>query len=160
MSFNLPQFSDLVKRVILAQDLYSDAALNLLLGTAAQESLFGTHIRQLESGPALGVFQMEPATEEDIWENYLSSRYYRRAAMVKICGVFSFVNNGALEWNLAYAICMTRLFYRRIKEPFPDAQDIKGFAQYWKKYYNTSVGKGTVEEFIHNYNKYVIRKKL
>lgn len=155
MSFYLPQFSDLIKRIILAQDLYSDAALNLLLGTSAQESFFGTCIRQLGGGPALGVFQMEPKTELDTWENYLSTRYYRRTAMVKICGVFSYYNSGAMEWNLAYQTCMARLHYRRIPEPFPKSDDIEGLGRYWDTHWNRNPEKGTVKEFVQNYRKYI-----
>lgn len=160
MAFDLNQFRDLIIRVTNKQELCSFVSTNLLLGTAAQESAFGTYLVQCGGGPARGAFQMEvPVTEEDIWENYLSSRYYRRAAMVKICGVFSCLNNGALEWNLAYQICMARLYYRRIKESFPDPDDIEGLAKYWKKWWNTEKGKGTVTEFITNYNYYVLKKR-
>jgi len=156
MSFDFSQFGKLIARVIAEQNLYSDTALNLLLGTAAQESHLGTYLRQLGGGPALGVFQMEPSTEADIWNNYLFfGRADKRKAIYKISGVRSANNNGALEWNIAYAICMARLQYRRIKEPFPNSFDIVGMAKYYKSYYNTLLGKGTEQEFIQNYIKYV-----
>jgi hypothetical protein len=156
MSFDLSQFTDLIKRVITAQNLYSDTALNLLLGTAAQESAFGTYLRQFGGGPALGCMQMELATETDIWDNYLFyGRADKRKAIYKISGVRSANNSGALEWNIAYAICMCRLHYRRVKEPFPEPDDIEGLAKYWKSSYNTSQGKGIEEEFIKAYAKYV-----
>ena len=156
MSFDLSQFTDLIKRVITAQDLYHDTALNLLLGTAAQESAFGTYLRQLEGGPALGVFQMEPFTETDSWNNYLFyGRADKRKAIYKISGVRSANNYCALEWNIAYAICMARLQYRRVKEPFPNPHDIVGMANYWKSHWNTEKGKGTEQKFIQNYVKYV-----
>lgn len=40
---------------------------------------------------------------------------------------------------------MCRLLYRRIKEPLPHERDVLGMARYWKRYYNTSLGKGSVE---------------
>lgn len=156
MSFDKDQFADLITRVIVAQDLYSDSALSLLLGTAAQESVFGTYLRQLEGGPALGIFQMEPSTEIDIWNNYLFyGRTDKRKAIYKISGVRSANNYCALEWNIAYAICMARLQYRRVKEPFPNPYDIIGMAKYWKSCWNTKKGRGTEQEFIQNYIKYV-----
>ena len=53
-------------------NLWSEAAENLLLGTAAQESLLGTYLKQNGNGPALGIYQMEPNTHKDIWIHYLN----------------------------------------------------------------------------------------
>ena len=53
--------------------MYSPVAENLIMGTAAQESGF-TYIKQLGGGPALGMFQVEPATAEDILFRYLKIR--------------------------------------------------------------------------------------
>ena len=53
--------------------LYSESAVNLLLGTAAQESHMGTYLTQIK-GPALSIYQIEPKTHADIWKNYLSYR--------------------------------------------------------------------------------------
>jgi len=66
MSFNVAQFKTLIERVLseLDPDLASPVAVKLLLGTAAQESRFGTFLHQLGGGPAKGAFQMEPATFE------------------------------------------------------------------------------------------------
>jgi hypothetical protein len=47
------------------------AAEELLLGTALQESGL-IYRRQLNNGPALGLFQMEPATHDDIWADFLT----------------------------------------------------------------------------------------
>jgi len=49
------------------------AAEQLVLGTAIQESLL-IHRQQLGNGPALGLFQMEPATHNDCWQSYLNFR--------------------------------------------------------------------------------------
>ena len=67
MAFNCLQFRDLITRVLKEVALYSPAAVNLLLGTAAQESGFGTYLRQVK-GPALSVFQIEEATFLDLRE--------------------------------------------------------------------------------------------
>jgi hypothetical protein len=154
MSFNQNQFKILIEKVLRRMKMHSNSAVNLLLGTAAQESAFGTYIRQLGDGPARGVFQMEPATERDIWSSYIS---YRRdvETMIEIISGVSAPDELHLEGNLLYQIIMARLHYRRVKEPFPSADDIEGLARYWKKYYNTSQGKGTIEEFITNYHKYI-----
>ncbi|SMF86500.1 hypothetical protein SAMN05428998_1881, partial [Tistlia consotensis USBA 355] len=51
----------------------SDAAVELLLGTAAQESGF-RYLAQLGGGPALGPYQSEPATRADVHDSYLRYR--------------------------------------------------------------------------------------
>ena len=53
---------------------YSPAAVNLMMGTVWQESLGGTWLRQWKGGPGKGVYQIEPATHLDIFENFLAYR--------------------------------------------------------------------------------------
>lgn len=45
--------------VLQAMGKFSPAAVNLMLGTMAQESSCGKYLKQLDDGVALGVFQME-----------------------------------------------------------------------------------------------------
>ncbi len=141
MPFDKSQFKNLISRTLNENNLYSDSAVNLLLGTAAQESQFGTYLKQLGAGPALGVFQMEEPTF-----NWLKKVYVPKYQI----GEFA-----ELEYNLKQAILLCRLRYQIVPEPLPAADDIEGLARYWKHYYNTLAGKGKVTEFISNYNKYV-----
>lgn len=146
MSFDRRQFKDLIKWVLRSTDpdLCSPAAVNLLLGTAAQESRFGTFLRQLKGGPALGVFQMEPKT---FW--WLHRRYKKKYPLIAD-RLFA-----ELEWDLSLSIVMARLRYRVVRARLPRCNSITGMAAYWKKYYNTIHGAGKVKEFIANYKKYV-----
>ena len=69
------QFRERVVRPTLeVLRLHSRSAENLLLGTAYQESRL-RHLHQLHGGPALGLFQIEPCTHEELWRSYL---VYRR----------------------------------------------------------------------------------
>ena len=151
--FNPDQFKSLVSSVCSKLDLHSPAAVNLLLGTAAQESGFGTYLKQIK-GPALGVFQMEPATETDIWKNYLSFRAGLACRVIQVAEV-SGPNVLHLSGNLIYQIALCRVHYLRKPEPMPSADDLPGLARYWKAYYNTPLGRGTADEFIENYRRYV-----
>jgi len=158
VAYNLNQFGGLIARTIIAQELYSEVVALLLLGTAAAESDFGTYLEQIGGGPGLGAFQMEPATKDDIWNNYLFyGRVARRKAIYKISGVRSANNNGALGWNLAYAICMARLHYRRILEPFPKSENIEGLGEYWDCHWNRNPEKGTVKQFIKKWDQFIGR---
>jgi|APSaa5957512535_1039671.scaffolds.fasta_scaffold325278_1 hypothetical protein len=133
-------------------DMHSDAAVELLVMTAAQESHMGHWLKQMQ-GPALGLYQMEPATHDDIWKNYLS----RKKSLILILKDFmlpSSTPETQLLGNFAYATAMARLHYWRVSEPLPKASDPEGLAGYWKKHYNTSSGKGTVEECLRAYERY------
>jgi len=136
-------------------DAWSVAAENLVVGTAAQESHL-KYVHQLGAGPALGLFQMEPETHTDIWNNYLR---YREYLAVSIRKAISY-NGGEpsaerMIWDFRYAAIMCRIHYRRVSKPLPDEHDIHGLAAYWKEFYNTPDGAGTTEEFVANYGKWL-----
>lgn len=155
MPINKNQLSDLIERSLKAADLYSHSALNLLLMTAAQESHM-TYLRQLHNGPALGIFQMEPATHDDIWSNFLRFKPSLGESILNISGLGFGPDVSSLEYNLVYAALMARMQYLRRPEPLPAADDIKGFAEYWKQWYNTPKGAGTVSEAVRNYQRFIL----
>ena len=132
----------------LGENLNSLAAERLLMGTALQESGL-VYLRQLGAGPALGIYQMEPATHEDIWDNFLK---YHTPLLLQVGSRFT-AKPERLIWDLKYATKMARLHYYRVKEALPEAGDVAGMAAYWKRYYNTPAGKGTEEEFVKNWEK-------
>ena len=132
---------------------FTKDSANLVLGTIAQESSYGKYRRQLGDGPALGIAQMEPNTFNDIVENFLKYRPYIIDAIKRTCDITE-LKAEDLETNDKLAICMCRVQYLRCKEKIPDT--IEGYAKLWKLRYNTPLGAGTEEEFIKNYNKYVL----
>lgn len=142
MSFDRKQFRDLIARRLIERGLHSEAAVNLLMGTAAQESRFGTYLRQIR-GPAVGVFQMEPGTF-----NWLRDRYAKDYPEIaaRECD--------EMEWDLDLAILFARLRYRVVQAPLPAADDVMGLGHYYKAHYNTPAGKATVGDFVKNYNRY------
>lgn len=161
MSLNLSQFREYVVIPALSQLAgidYSLAADQLVMGTLAQES-HGTYIKQLGKGPAMGLFQMEPATHKDIWLNYLKYKKELRESLLFMTSdsvdenydSHGWPDHNALVWNNRYAAAMCRAHYIRKPEVLPKANDIKALAAYWKKHYNTVHGAGTVEEFIKNF---------
>lgn len=155
MGISANHLRELVIRPTLRQiNLWSEAAENLLMGTAAQESLMGRWLKQV-NGPALGIFQMEPATHEDLYDNYL---FYHADLEDAMHGLLAprLPMLDQLVWNLAYATACCRIQYYRFPEPLPAAHDIDGLAMYWKTRWNTAKGKGTVEEFVKNYTALVV----
>lgn len=123
---------------------FSVEAMELLLGTAAAESRLGYWLRQQSGGPAIGLYQMEPDTEWDIWNNYL---VFQPKLRDKVRELVKGTNN-EMENNHAYATAMARIHYRRKRPPLPAMGDIHGHAHYWKDYYNTRLGKGTPIKYL------------
>lgn len=51
-----------------------------------------------------------------------------------------------LRYNILISFIMCRLFYKTKKGEIPSTRE--GRAKYWKKYYNTSAGGGSVEHYM------------
>lgn len=144
--------TDVLKRL----DMYSEVAVELLMGTCAVESNFGKYDKQLGGGPALGPWQMEPNTMNDIWFNYIRYRERLRIMLANEFGM-SGPDKDRLQKDLEYAIVLARLKYRRSPLPLPiKPTDIAGLANYWKSVYNTNKGKGEVADFIRKYKTFCI----
>lgn len=127
--------------------LGGDAAEELLLGTVLQESDCGYYLHQLGQGPAIGIFQMEPRTHDDLWASFLS----RRADLsTKVSSLLApgLARLDQLAGNLLYATAMARLLYYRIPEPLPAAGDLAAQAAYYKRWYNTADGAASVESYM------------
>jgi hypothetical protein len=125
--------------------LYSPAAALLLLGTAITESEL-TWLRQHNGGPARGLWQMEPATHDDIWRNYLRYRVDLHDRVID-CMTEAEDGHQQLVSNLTYAAVMARLVYWRHEDPLPAADDVDAQARYWKRHYNTTRGAGRPEDY-------------
>lgn len=131
------------------RELGGDDAEEILLFTAIHESGGLRHRRQLGGGPALGLFQMEPETHDDLWMNFLSSRPDLDQALRDMFTP----SEGVLDSSLlaiddGYAAAMARMQYFRARQALPPAGNAEAQAAYWKRNYNTSLGKGTVAAFL------------
>lgn len=149
---NKDEWRRLITETLKEISLHSDNARELIMGTFAQESNF-KYVRQLGGGPALGYGQMEPATFNDIVVNFLRYKEDLMGKIMKASGVVTLEPDMLVE-NKKLMICMTRVHYLRKTEPLPSYKDIWAMGNYWKQYYNTPKGKGTVKEFVENYTKY------
>ncbi len=136
-------------------ELYSEAAEELLVGTALQESLAGTYLEQLGEGiQARGLFQMEENTFYKLHAWYKNRKPMYLERVIKTLGYKDFPHIDRLITDLEFAAMMARLLYFHISTALPEATDINGLASYWKKYYNTIHGRGKISEFIEKYNRY------
>lgn len=157
MSINPIQFREwVIKPALKAVDLLSDSAVNLLMLTAATESNMGQYIKQIGTSVigGYGVYQIEIATYHDIWGRMVKDDIAMRSRIKLNYGYDGMPYNSRLVTDMALATIIARLIYRQYPEPLPKADDIVGLAAYWKKYYNTSKGDGTVDKAIADYRKY------
>jgi len=160
MGISPNQLRGLVKETLQEVELYSKSAEELLMLTAAVESNLGEYIEQVK-GPALGIFQMEPATHNDImdrWLEYAPKKVRDNVAkfLDKYMGnISSDEDEDVMQYNLKYAILLARLRYYLVPHALPPHDDIEALAAYWKQYYNTKYGKGTVAKAVEKYNRYV-----
>ena len=147
MALDPKQLRELVIRPALMEiELWSDAAEELVLGTAIVESRLA-FIKQLGTGPALGVWQIEPDTHRDVYQNFLE---HREGLYDQVMGLSApgqtFEENPTSKIQCGAAIC--RICYYRAPEALPNEGDLKAQARYWKRYYNTPLGAGTEGKYI------------
>ena len=50
--------------------------------------------------------------------------------------------------NIPLQVAFCRLKYRRDKHALPGIENIEAQAKYWKRVYNSELGRGTIEHFI------------
>tara|TARA_R110002110_G_scaffold79230_1_gene207280 strand:+ start:1215 stop:1709 length:495 start_codon:yes stop_codon:yes gene_type:complete len=140
--------------------MFSQAAENLLVGTAAHESNGFVALKQYHNGPALSFYQIEPATHDDLWQNSVPG--IRRRMPQAIETLESLVAKqyasqppaSYLIKSLSYATAVARLLYWRAPFTMPEADDIEQLAVIYKQYYNTHLGKATIKDFTEAYEKH------
>ena len=122
---------------------YSKTAHDLLMGTAAQESLLGTYLVQ-QSGPGVGVFMATPVEVPGILSRCSPTI---QAAIIKVGNP---LDNGTLAANLTLAAMVARCWYWVEPAPLPP-DTVSGLWGYYKQYYNTLAGAATESQWNTNW---------
>jgi hypothetical protein len=138
----------------------------LMLVTAVAESNL-QYIQQVR-GPAVGMWQVEPATHHDIWVNYLRYRDQEdlRGEIHDLFIVPGLFTPGfeftvpqtraasvahaylpLLKFDQRYNCLMARLVYRRDPHPIPSRHDFDAVWEYYKRVFNTRLGKARKDRF-------------
>ena len=140
---------------------WSQAAENLVLGTAAHESGGFVHRVQigahgLGTGPARGLFQMEQATFRDLYDRYLGAHPALRRKVDTL-----WPNDGADPWphietNDKFAAAMCRVCYwdSAAKIGF-DPRDVFEMSRCWSQFYNTRRDPVLEAQFVANFRRNV-----
>lgn len=138
--------------------LASEPSVNLMMGTAAQESDLGFFLRQHPTGPGKGFWSVEDATHDDVW------RYLRRDSNAELARrVLALARHKTdrpphteLITNPLYSCAIVRIKYWMRPEPIPAT--LEGQADYWDWYYNCNDNHGTPEQYLDSYRKFVLRQ--
>lgn len=135
---------------IIDPKMASTEAKELMLGTGCAESQL-KYIKQLGEGPALGLFQMEPATYAD-HVKYCERKGEDFKNKVIYCIYQEMYREmphaSHLVFNLRLQVVFARLHYWRVSEPIPKATPAQ--AAYWKQFYNSPLGQGTVAHYLNS----------
>lgn len=151
--------SDQLRTLIIRpalQDLlmWSEQAEELLIFTCAVESEGGSYLKQIK-GPALGIYQMEPKTYNDIWQNYIVYKQSLGMILGHHFDAFRMPPEDRLIYDIRFATAMARIHYYRVSEALPAANNIDGIWDYYKKYYNSSKGAADKEGSLARYKAFI-----
>ena len=145
---NTKEYRTLVREVLGTYNLWSKPAEDLVVGTSIHESGNFRYNKQVK-GPALGYIQMEPATYKDLWLNYLAYKPELADKIEAEFGKFISIQPETLIDNPRLGVVMCRVHY--LRKPGSIPVDLEGQAKYWKKHYNTYLGRGTAEQYVKAY---------
>jgi hypothetical protein len=140
---SIPEVKVLARRVRDALG-GSDAVLSQMIETTCAETKCGMFPDSHPDKWGVGLCQHDQIALDDIQLN----GEQRHFDIVQ--NVFGYdIKTVELE-DLAYdpllSLICCRLSYKRIPESIPN--DLNGRAKYWKEYYNTKAGDGTVEHYL------------
>lgn len=143
-----------VRPTLTAIGMHSTAAERLMLTAAIAESGL-RFLVQIGGGPALGVMQIEPATLDDIWGRYLCRKRPDLRAKIERIMTPQPVEEQVVT-NLAFAVAIARVRYWMVPQAMPAADDADAMGAYYKRHYNTALGKADPAHFADLYRRYAL----
>jgi hypothetical protein len=129
-----------IEPVPLAQDL--------LMATAATETLLGTWLAQQAGGPAQNIFEMEMIGFGDVWTELLKPKYV--AVLRAFRADPGWTPRTALQYSvgdLMLATLYARIFYWLKPFAMPTVRSFQALWDPYKRYFNTEAGATTEDEF-------------
>ena len=114
----------------------------MVLETACAETQLGT-FPDLTNKSGFGICQFDEIGFKHVKERsmkYQDEIYNKWGINIDLITLIE------LRYNPFISVLFCRLFYKSIPDPIPS--DRKGRAHYWKKWYNTFKGKGTIKHYL------------
>lgn len=150
-----------IKPTLKRLGVYSKAAENLLLATAAQESGLGSHLKPAGQR-ALGIYQIHSLSHRHIWDDYLAQRSDMASLVRGLASQHDFLSHphAELATNLSYATAIAWFMYARHSDfSLPKTGNIEALATAWKRYYHPK-SKISIEDFSKNFERYVSQQEI
>ena len=121
----------------------NEDVVNILVETAGAETNHGL-VKDTTKEAGMGLTQFDKMPFYDV-RNRTSAANTQR--VMDYFGIdIEWVEWEELRYNPLLALIFTRLKYKLIPEAIP--KTLEGRAKYWKKWYNSLLGKGTIEHYI------------
>mgnify|MGYP000415733412 CR=1 FL=1 len=152
MSICLDELRTLVVRPTLKQlRAWSPGMEALLLGTAAQESELGFHLK-LGRRHGMGIFQIQPTTHRQIWDEYLINFPALASKVRGLASQRDFLQHphAELATNLRYATAIAWLVYRAAGVDKVESEDLPKMAKLWKKHFHHGPS-ASLRDFVDSY---------
>ena len=133
-------------------NINNKAAVRLLLGTAAQESAMGSHLKA-SGQKGSGIYQIHGLTHRHIWDDYLAMHPDIASLVRGLASQRDFLDHphAELTTNLSYATAIAWFNYARHPEfCLPGNADLNTLARLSKRFYHPK-GDVSCEHFINNY---------
>ncbi len=131
------------------------ASEQLMMGTVIAESGLSA-LAQIGGGPALSMFQIEPATFKDIYYRYLQKPGKEALQIaIKELQVDAFGPLAQLAGNRFFACGIARIRFWMVPAKLPNLDDLEAMGAYYKKWYNTAGGAGDADRWVDLYRQFV-----
>ena len=129
----IKEIKEIAEYALYRLDCYSDDGLALVVRTGMAESGYRALRGYGESNPAIGFWQIEPATMYDMMRNYIVYRPQYRKALEKLGMEFKGDDiEITVMANMAVQAGLCRLHYRRDSKPLPSWDSMETQGKYWK----------------------------
>lgn len=150
-----------IKPTLKRLGVYSKAAENLLLATAAQESGLGSHLKPAGQR-ALGIYQIHGLAHRHIWDDHLAHHSELASLVRGLASQHDFLSqpHAELATNLSYATAIAWFMYARHENfTLPKEDNIEALAGLWKRFYHPK-SKNSTADFSDNFNRYVATQEI
>jgi hypothetical protein len=150
-----------IKPTLKRLGVYSKAAENLLLATAAQESGLGFHLKPAGQR-ALGIYQIHSLAHRHIWDDHLALHCDMASLVRGLASQHDFLAqpHAELATNLSYATAIAWFMYARHEEfSLPKSNDIEAIASLWKRFYHPK-SRSTIKDFSDNFTRYITEQEI
>ena len=152
--FDITQFrEDILSPTLNALQIRDPFFLELLVFTCAVESAGGTYVKQVK-GPALGIYQLEPATFTDCWVNYI----VRKPDIINLLSLNLAVHRMPhpieMVTDLKLATAMAAMLYKQ-RKACPTTTVPADLWNIYKPLWNTDKGAAVKDTCLKAYAKFI-----